>query len=201
MRRCWFPAALLLAATAPLSALAHHPMGGTTPQTWWTGLLSGIGHPVIGPDHLAFVLALGIAAALTQRGWVAVPAFALATVGGCTLHLAGLGVPFNELAVAGTVTALGAVLLGGGTGRTRLALLGGLAGLFHGHAYAEAIVGAEPTPLAAYLLGFAAVQTGLALAVGLGVRAVAGARLGAVARASGGAAAVLGAVLLVPAGV
>ena len=35
-------------------AAAHHPMGGTPPSTFVEGLLSGFGHPVIGPDHLAF---------------------------------------------------------------------------------------------------------------------------------------------------
>ena len=51
--------ATLLAATP---ALAHHPMGGEVPQTFWHGLLSGFGHPVIGIDHLAFVVAIGLAA-------------------------------------------------------------------------------------------------------------------------------------------
>src|SRR5207249_12167708 len=43
------------------SAFAHHVMGGATPSTLVEGLLSGIAHPVIGPDHLAFLLAIGIA--------------------------------------------------------------------------------------------------------------------------------------------
>src|SRR5215510_12231222 len=41
-------AALSLFAT---SAFAHHVMGGKTPSTFVEGLLSGVGHPVIGPDH------------------------------------------------------------------------------------------------------------------------------------------------------
>jgi urease accessory protein len=36
-------------------------MGGKTPSTFVDGILSGVGHPIIGPDHLAFVVALGIA--------------------------------------------------------------------------------------------------------------------------------------------
>ena len=40
------------------SASAHHVMGGKTPTTFVDGFLSGLGHPVIGPDHLAFLLAI-----------------------------------------------------------------------------------------------------------------------------------------------
>jgi len=36
-------------------------MGGKTQSTFAEGLLSGIGHPKIGPGYLAFLLALGIA--------------------------------------------------------------------------------------------------------------------------------------------
>ncbi|MET0472193.1 MAG: HupE/UreJ family protein, partial [Xanthobacteraceae bacterium] len=43
------------------SASAHHVMGGRTPTTFVEGFLSGLGHPVIGPDHLAFLLAIGVA--------------------------------------------------------------------------------------------------------------------------------------------
>jgi urease accessory protein len=45
-------AALLLLYTT--AAFAHHVMGGETPSTFVDGLLSGIGHPIIGADHLAF---------------------------------------------------------------------------------------------------------------------------------------------------
>ena len=45
------------------------------------------------------------------------------------------------------------------------ALLGlfALAGLLHGYALGESIVGAEPAPLAAYLIGLAVIQSGIAL--------------------------------------
>jgi urease accessory protein len=41
-----------------------------------------------------------------------------------------------------------------------------VAGLFHGGAYGEAIIGAENTPLVAYLIGFALIQYGIALGAG-----------------------------------
>ncbi len=47
-----------LALLAPATAFAHHGMDGETPATLTQGLVSGLAHPVIGLDHLAFVLAL-----------------------------------------------------------------------------------------------------------------------------------------------
>ncbi|MEM6866945.1 MAG: HupE/UreJ family protein [Cyanobacteria bacterium P01_C01_bin.121] len=59
--------AALLAPVAP-PALAYHPFGGNVPGTIWTSLLSGIGHPVIGLDHLAFVIAVSLMAAVLRQG-------------------------------------------------------------------------------------------------------------------------------------
>ncbi len=40
-------------------AFAHHVMGGKMPGTFTDGLLSGLGHPVIGLDHFAALVAVG----------------------------------------------------------------------------------------------------------------------------------------------
>ena len=52
--------ALTTIAASSSAALAHHPMAGKTPSNMMEGLLSGIGHPVLGMDHLAFVFAMGV---------------------------------------------------------------------------------------------------------------------------------------------
>ena len=64
----------LLVLMVAVPAYAHHPMGGVTPSSFGEGLLSGIGHPIIGLDHLAFVLGIGVAASFLKRG-LAMPAF------------------------------------------------------------------------------------------------------------------------------
>ncbi|NES66951.1 MAG: urease accessory protein UreJ, partial [Okeania sp. SIO2D1] len=46
-----------------------------------------------------------------------------------------------------------------------LSIFAAIAGIFHGYAYGEAIIGAEMTPLFAYLLGFTVVQLLIALLV------------------------------------
>ena len=56
IRLSYARAALLAAFTAALAAdpaLAHHMMGGRMPATFGEGLLSGLGHPIIGLDHFA----------------------------------------------------------------------------------------------------------------------------------------------------
>lgn len=154
---------LLVATAAPASA--HHPFGGDTPQTWVEGFLSGLGHPIIGLDHLAFVVAAGlVAVGLGNRGWFLPLGFILGTLGGTGLHLAGLDVPGLETVISLSVVTFGLLLAAGRSLPLALTVaLGAIAGLFHGHAYGEAVIGAEMAPLAAYLAGFALVQGGIAL--------------------------------------
>jgi len=156
-------AAPLLAA-AP--ALAHHPMGGATPETAWHGLLSGIGHPIIGVDHFAFIVLVGLAAAFAGARFITPLAFIAATVAGCLLKVAGIALPLAEFVIAGSVVLTGIMVLSGKNfGATAYGVIFAIAGLFHGWAYGAAIIGAEPTPLAAYLTGFGVTQYAIALAV------------------------------------
>ena len=187
-------------AFAATPALAHHPLGGETPTTLVHGLLSGVGHPVIGLDHLAFVIAVGIAATFTARPLLMPLAFVAATLVGTLVHLASIGLPLVEVVIALSVLALGAMLLSGRAfGAATYAAMFAVAGLFHGHAYGEAIFGAEATPLVAYLVGFGAVQWAIAAGAGLllghGSRLVAGAPNGA-ARLSGAMVAGAGVLLV-----
>lgn len=155
------------------SAYAHHPMGGETPSTFSAGLLSGIGHPIIGLDHLAFIIAVGIAATLTRHRFAMPLFFVGATVVGTLVHLASVGLPFVEVMVALSVAVLGIMLLSGRDyAPAAYAAVFALAGLFHGHAYGEAVFGAETTPVLAYLAGFAATQYLIAIGAGLAVTAL-----------------------------
>lgn len=143
-------------------ALAHHPFGGDTPMTLAQGFLSGLGHPVIGLDHLAFVIAIGLSAAVAQRlAWLPF-AFVMATVVGTGAHLAGLNLPMTELAISLSVLVFGAlVVMQNKLNAAVVVLLAAIAGVFHGYAYGEAVIGAEMTPLLAYLVGFAGVESAI----------------------------------------
>ena len=99
-------AALVLAAEP---ALAHHVMGGKTPVTFGEGLLSGLGHPIIGLDHLAAVIAVGCLAATQRVGaWLAI-GYVVAMMIGAAAHIGEATVPGAEIFVAVSVIALGAV--------------------------------------------------------------------------------------------
>jgi urease accessory protein len=157
---------LSLLALLPLPAAAHHPMDGAMPETLWQGFASGIGHPVIGLDHLAFLLAAGVLAAALPRGeaFRAIAGFLAAGMAGLTLHMAGIGLGMTEALVAASVLLAGLALLVTKRVSAPALLLGfALAGLFHGHAFAEAVIGAEATPILAYLAGLAVIQGGLML--------------------------------------
>ncbi|MBR0670885.1 HupE/UreJ family protein [Neoroseomonas soli] len=154
-----------LLALAPLPALAHHPMGGAVPSTLWEGFASGIGHPVIGVDHLAFLLAAGVLASALPgaRGVLAILAFVAGGFLGSLAHVAGIGFGPVEALVALSVLVAGAALLRGTPGALLPAGFA-LAGLVHGHAFAEAIIGAEQGPLVAYLAALAVMQGAIGIA-------------------------------------
>ena len=153
-------------------ALAHHPTGGEAPQTVFHGLISGLAHPVIGLDHLAFIVLIGLAAALSGRILAVPGVFIGATLLGTTLHLAGMTLPLAEWIILASVLGLGAVLVMGRTVAGPVAFGGvALAGVFHGWAYGAAVVGSTSMPIFAYLLGFGIIQfaiaTGVAVMAGL----------------------------------
>ncbi|HWE18710.1 MAG TPA: HupE/UreJ family protein [Hyphomicrobiaceae bacterium] len=154
-------------------AFAHHVMGGELPLTVWQGLLSGLGHPIIGVDHLAFIVGVGLMSQFAGRIAMLPFLFILGTVLGCFAHVQGYTLPWVEPAIALSIAVAAAVV-----GTHAKASPGALAALFvgagvvHGYAYGESIVGAETQPLAAYIIGFGAIQYLLALGSGVALRIV-----------------------------
>lgn len=156
-------ASALLTLLIATPAMAHHPFGGQAPKTIVEGLISGVGHPVLGFDHLAFVIALGLLAAVVRRGFTVPLVFFLAALIGTGLHLGGANLPAPELVISASVLLFGALVTAHKTLNTLVVVaLTALVGVFHGYAYGEAVVGAEPTPLVAYLIGFTAIQACIA---------------------------------------
>ncbi|MCA8926750.1 MAG: HupE/UreJ family protein [Alphaproteobacteria bacterium] len=183
---------ILVAVLAASPALAHHVSGGVAPQTAFHGLLSGLAHPVIGLDHLAFIVLVGLAAAGTHRRIVGPAVFIGATLAGTLVHLAGVTFPLAEVVVAASVVVLGALLFHGRQVRGAVALSGfAFAGLFHGWAYGGAVIGSAPMPIVAYLIGFALVQFAIAAGVARLASAAVGTAEGLI-RARGAAAVCLG---------
>jgi urease accessory protein len=177
LRRVRLGSSTALAAVASLlaadAALAHHVMGGRTPSTFMEGLLSGLGHPIIGVDHAAFLVAIGVVVGIGGLNLLMPVIFVLASAIGVALHVRGIGLPGAEILVAASVIIVGAVIVR----KSALApMVWGsffaLAGLFHGYAYGESIFGAERTPLVGYLVGLVIVQTAVAIGIALVSRRV-----------------------------
>lgn len=149
-------AAVLMASK---DALAHHPLNGGVPGNVTEGLVSGLAHPVIGIDHLAFILLAGLATAFIARSGAGILALVAGTIVGCGAYLATVTLPASEFLVALSVLILGVLVMSGKRLSDAVAVAGlFFAALFHGFAYGGGIFGAETTPLVAYLIGFVAVQ-------------------------------------------
>ena len=151
-------------------ALAHHPLDGRLPANLFEGMMSGFGHPVIGIDHLAFVIASGLLALVISKGILIPIAFVIATGIGAGIHLQSIDLPIPEIVIAASVVIFGILLVicknpkqTSNYSTVIIAGLAALAGIFHGHAYGEGIFGAEPTPLVAYLIGFTVIQLVISL--------------------------------------
>lgn len=197
------PAALAFAVLASSPALAHHPMGGKTPSTLSEGLLSGLGHPILGLDHLAALVAVGLLASRFASGALALPVLWIIGMAlGAFAHMRGIDLPGGELMVAASLIGLGCLALLRPT--LPLALLGlvfAVAGFAHGHALAESIIGADTAVVGAYLVGLVAIQATITVATILLVRRLLAGHASTplVLRAGGGALAAIGVVFLVSA--
>jgi urease accessory protein len=151
-------------------AMAHHMMGGKLPTNFVEGFISGLGHPLVGLDHFAFIIASGLIAAGQTNGIFIPIAFVITAMLGTGIHLQQVNLPLPEMVIAISVVAFGAFLAIENNRQNRFKLsplvliaIAAIAGIFHGYAYGEAIVGAQPSPLVAYLIGFTLIQSLIAL--------------------------------------
>jgi urease accessory protein len=169
LQRTLFVTAPLLLASAPASA--HHVMGGRTPSTFIEGLVSGLAHPVIGPDHLAFLLAVGVVVGVGGLNLALPAVFVAAMAIGVMLHVNGIGLPDAEIIVALSVLLAGVLIAYGRALPVAIwATLFAVAGLFHGYAFGESIFGAEAAPLGAYLLGLVVIQSAVMVGIAMVAR-------------------------------
>ena len=155
-------------AGVPELAFAHEQAGVAG------GLASGFVHPLLGPDHLIAMVAVGLWGA--QLGnpaiWMLPVTFPVVMALGGMLGVAGVPIPLIEIGIATSAIVLGAMVAA--RVRPPLWLAGVIVGafaVFHGHAHGTELPSAA-NPLA-YGVGFV-VATGLlhlaGIAIGILVR-------------------------------
>jgi len=136
------------------------------PTTFLEGLQSGLSHPALGLDHLAFILVLGVVAALIPAGIPLIAAFIATAAIGTLVHAVNFDFPLSEQLVALSVLIAG-FLIALGLGAKQLIWLpvAGVAGLLHGYAFGEEILGADGVVIAAYLIGVVIICSVVALGI------------------------------------
>ncbi|MFM9860668.1 HupE/UreJ family protein [Pseudoxanthobacter sp. M-2] len=177
-------------ALTPGLALAHTGVGDAH------GFVHGFMHPVGGLDHVLAMVAVGIFAwQLGGRALWAVPVtFVAVMAAGGLLGVAGIALPFVELAIALSVVVLGAAVAIGL--RAPLGVAMGLAGffaLFHGYAHgAEMPVDASGLAYGAGFMLATALLHLAGLVAGMLIGRLADTRGSVVVRVAGGAMSVAG---------
>ncbi len=143
-----------------IPALAHHPfgMGESYDLSILQGLASGIGHPLLGPDHLLFMLAIGLVGLRNPSKWV-LPLLLIGIAGSGLVQLIPLPnvlVPWAEAIVSLSLAIEGLIVMNFISTKWLLPMFA-----LHGYLLGSTIVGAEPTPLIGYFLGLIIAQGGL----------------------------------------
>jgi urease accessory protein len=177
----------------PGAAFAHTGHGDAS------GFAHGLMHPVGGLDHVLAMIAVGLYAALLggRALWLVPASFVGVMAIGGALGMAGIALPYSEIAIALSVVVLGlavALRLSLPT-LAAMALVGAFA-IFHGYAHgAEMPADAAGLGYAAGFLLATALLHGVGLAFGLAGSKLADARW-RIAQLSGGAIALAGIALL-----
>ncbi|AAP99101.1 MULTISPECIES: HupE/UreJ family protein [Prochlorococcus] len=152
-------------------ALAHHPfgMGESSGLSALQALFSGIGHPLLGPDHLLFMLGIAFVGLKRTKKWV-VPLLAVGLGGSAFAQLQPLPdllVPWAEALVSLSLAVEGLIVLNIFSKYWLLPMFA-----FHGYLLGSTIVGAESTPLVGYFSGLFLAQGFLLLLVTAGSQKV-----------------------------
>ncbi len=168
----------LLAAIATLVAMSASPALAHTGDAAGGGFVTGFLHPILGWDHVAAMIAVGLWGAFLGKPavWLLPVTFPLVMALGGALGAAGVPLPGIETGIAASALVIGlAVAFAARPPLTVAAIVVAFFAVFHGHAHGTEMPGAI-SPLA-YAAGFV-IGTGLlhlcGIAFGLLTRSAAG---------------------------
>ncbi len=142
------------------SAQAHHPFEeGLGTFSLVQGFFSGIAHPLLGPDHLLFLLSIGLVAGLNALRWV--PVLLCCGFAGSFLSQLVPLIPGAEFLMGVSLIVAALVAVGRFNPIWMFPLMAS-----HGYVLGQAIIGAEQTPLIAYFIGLFLIQS-LVITIGI----------------------------------
>jgi urease accessory protein len=163
--RRFFQYAMTISILFPVAAIAHHPLGGEMPTTFLDGFLSGIGHTLIEPAHLLFLLGFAVLMGVSQISPSKAAAFIISFLSAVSL---GTLLAFNlsliffpPIFLAVCLLVLGSLLWLRAIPRIMGLLFILATGFCHGVAFSETVLGAESTPILAYISGLVVIQSAL----------------------------------------
>ena len=141
----------------PSLAFAHHPLAGQKMETFFQGFLSGIGHPILGFDHLFFIIGVGIICLLSKKIFIGPLTFIIGMILGLFLIILGYNLFLVEFVIAASLFLIGIFIISGKKINFNIISASLIViGLFHGWAFGETIIGQENTGqsvISGYLLG------------------------------------------------
>lgn len=176
---------ILATVLAPTLASAH--TGGADAAGFAGGFASGFMHPVLGWDHVAAMVAVGLWGAFLGQPaiWVLPVAFPLIMAFGGMLGVLGIPVPMVESGIAVSSIVLGLLIAFAVRAPLAVALVVvGAFAIFHGHAHGTELPEAA-SPIA-YSIGFV-LATGMLHLAGIALGLVASIPMGRPAVRAGGA--------------
>jgi hydrogenase/urease accessory protein HupE len=157
---------VLLVAVAAATAWAQSSGGPAISQSPIQSLFAGLKSPLIAPEHLMFVLALGATAAFVRAMLLIPAAFIAAAVLGVIASVPAIDLITTDTLIGITLIVLGAAFLTGKNPPTPAWIAFALmAGVVHGLSYGWSMSAADRAGLVTYVIGLSGTHAVLAAAM------------------------------------
>lgn len=140
-------------------SFAHHFIDGQTPKTLFEGFISGIAHPVLGFDHLIFLIFISLIIFLIFKKFFFICFFIILTIIGSFFSILNLSLPILELSIIISIFILGFYFFFYKYIPNLIFIFSFiLFGFIHGSGYGKSIIESLISVQLSYIIGFTLVQ-------------------------------------------
>ncbi len=159
VRKVLFILIILTSSFLTNVSVAHHFIEGEVPENFLQGLISGIAHPIIGIDHLVFLIFTTLIVYLISKKIFFISLFIFSTVLGSLLTIININLPILELSIIISILLTGvSFFIYKNISNSILLLIFIIFGIFHGNAYGKTIIEALAPIQVSYIIGLVLVQ-------------------------------------------